>query len=252
MPPLKDLRANRKFNLKILAFGSPKSGKTHFAGSYTKGPIQVLNFDPNGYNTLFKSTNPDIDVELFHKRDIKDTGVWMRFNQWMGNSLKSTATKLAKENGILLVDSITLLVEALMDHVQHTDGKLFAGDNKLPPELQHWSRGQIMFKQMLDFFTNLPCAVVFTAHTREEKDELTGAIMGFPTSITKTFGPKQGAYFDEVYYMRVYRGRYYCHTAGYQVYQSGTRISGLKTDEENLTLDNVYNLWMTNGQNREG
>lgn len=251
MPALKDLKAAKKFNLKILAFGAPKSGKTHLAGSYTKGPIQVINFDPNGYNTLFKSTNENIDVELFHKKDMKDAKVWMEFNKWMGNKLGPIAKTLAANNGLLLIDSITLMVEALMDHIQNTDGKLFVGDNKIPPELQHWSKAQIMFKQVLDFFTNLPCAVMFTAHTREEKDELTGAIMGFPTSVTKTFGPKQGGYFDEVYYMRVNRGHYYCHTAGYQVYQSGTRVPGLMETEEDLTLDNVYNLWMTEGQRRD-
>jgi len=251
MPALRDLKAAKKFNLKFLLFGAPKSGKTHFVGTYTRGPIQVLNFDPNGYNTLFKSSNENIDVELFHKRDLKDSAVWTRFNQWMGNKLADVAKRMVAEDGIILSDSITLLTEALVDHVQFTDGKLFNGDNKIPPELQHWSRAQVMFKQMLDFFTNLPCAVVFTAHTREEKDELTGAIMGFPTSITKTFGPKQGGYFDEVYFMRVNRGRFYCHTAGYQVYQSGTRVPGLKETEENLTMDNIYHLWMSDGKKRE-
>lgn len=233
-----------KFDLKMLVYGAPKCGKTHFAGTYTKGPIRSFSFDPGGHRTLLKSSNEDIQVSEYKSGTTsgKRPTAWEDFLQEVRQlNAEGFFEELAEQSGLVLLESTTTMADAIMDYVQYAKGTLWKGDTKNPPTQPEWGQAGIIMKTWIQHFMAAPCAVMFTAHTRTDKDEISGEMFGFPTTTGKKLGPTQGLYFDEIYYMKPQGSRFYLYTRTPTIFQAGTRLD-LPDKIENPSLDKIYKV----------
>jgi hypothetical protein len=169
--------------LKILVYGDSGSGKTCFAAGFP-APIEFADFDGKASSAANYFRNNaeqlgSIEVESYllnHSvaNDLPFVRFYNRLLAWEKAIREKTfVTKT------VVVDSLTLLVERLMEDIIRQHGATKRVDTKTPA-LQDYLVLSKHFDSILYRLLSLPCHVVMTAHIGIEKDELTGEIVRQP------------------------------------------------------------------------
>lgn len=227
---------------KFLIYGASGSGKTHLIGSYTKGPILFYGFDPGGSLTLLKSANKEIYVNDFIDKDVYRPHAYVDFaNAWNKDEALGLFQHLADNNGLVVIDSITTLSDAIMAEVTSKNDKVKNGD---PPMQQDYLKQMTILHHIIRELNALPCAAICTAHEELVKDEATGSTTMYPL-LTGKLRSKLGLYFSEVYSLNSGpKGRQLrtCPDGRYK--QDKSRIFPADMEQiPNPTLDYIYDYY---------
>lgn len=193
-------RTTKKLSdLKFLLVGSSGCGKTHFCGTYTKGPLHVYSFDPHGHLTLLKSENKAITVDSFLDTDLDKAQAYRNFaTTWNKDLAEGYFQQLADQNGILVLDSLSTLSQAIMDEVLRT-AKIEKPSLKIISQ-DLWGQQSQIIKHVIREVNALPCMAIMTAHEELVTDS-SGTTKYYPLTTGK-LKTQIGLYFSEIYCFR--------------------------------------------------
>lgn len=233
-------------DLKILAISPSGVGKTHFIGSYTKGPILVFGFDPGAHLTLQKSKNPNIIYKDCTEKNSANPTAYENFAKlWNDLESRGVFEYLAANNGLVAIDSLTTLSDAIMAKMRQLNNKLTKYD---PPHQQDYQKQMIVLQRVIQDFNTLPCFGIMTAHEEMVKNEETGGVYISPLIVGK-LREKVGLYFSEVYCMSAKNDRRVFRFAPNGLYRvAKSRFLDPKENNgvmENITLDDIVERYLT-------
>lgn len=166
-----DATLGDKFNLKMLMYGAPGSGKTTFAGSYTHGPVHFYATDPQGVSVL-RNTKAEITVDNFTDELYGQTKTYPAFYKQLQKDEKDGFFQsMFEREGIIVIDSYTTLENYLVDYVAESvlkKKKQEGGAYEI--RRQDWPT---VSSYVLGFFktiSSLPCATLIICHTKSIQD----------------------------------------------------------------------------------
>jgi hypothetical protein len=247
MQRVSEMQESGIFDLKMLIYGEPKTGKSHFCGTYTKGPVYVYTFDEGGAKTYRKMPHSDkIMVAQYMEPDRNKAASWKDFIKDLQQAGKDGFFEQAQaDNALVVFESTTTMADAIMRLVIYKNHKSIFDADSIPHQATQpqWGSGVRIMQEFINTVTTLPCAVAVTAHTRTEKDEVSGKLIGFPTTVGKTYGPQQAMHFDDLIYIAMSAGRHTFHLKGTGIYQAGTRTI-LPKSVVDLTMDDMFNAYI--------
>lgn len=230
------------FDLKFLLVGDSKSGKTHFTGTYTKGPIHYYMFDPGGEKTLHKlnkNRNPgcEITIDKFSIKNDSYTTFWKQLQQ---DEKDGFFQEMADRNGLLVLpDSLSTLNDMVLEEVAKKNKRTLTSLEK-PLRSQDWGMIGQWLKELTNAINEMPCAVISIAHLLIETDK-EGTVLGrYPYMATK-MRTRMGLYYDEIYLldMRGTKRKLVFHEKA--KFQAGSRIFLAK----DIEIDNGTNNGIT-------
>ena len=229
------------WNEKILLYGTHKSGKTHFAGTYSKGPIHYYGFDPGGEKTFRNlEDSSNITMDTFGDLPIRDQ--WGAFSKVLTQDfVRNNLPEYMLENGgIIVFDSLTTMTQAIMHHILKTNAR----KPDATPTLQEWGIGVEKMLEFLRTIVGAPCAVLLLTHYDIYSDEDSGRTMAVPTVVGRKWAPKIGLYFDNIWHIYNRGDKFYLSTKTRSMFDAGGRIGNLDGSIENPTLDMIYDAVM--------
>lgn len=167
-------------DFKMLLVGHSGAGKTHLTGTYKSGPIHYYMVDPGGEKTLFKlledrPKESPITIDTFRRRDKQD------FNQLWETMQKDAAAgfydNLKKQNGLLVIDSMTSVIALATDAVAKLSGK----KPGLSPEKGGFRRQEFGIRsgwilELIRQISDIPCATILCCHLQRIVDDNTGTV----------------------------------------------------------------------------
>lgn len=173
--------------LKILAYGPPGVGKTHFAGSMVKkvkaiglsaeaGLLSLQNIKDEKGNVV-----PVDYLKIEKFEDMEEAFAFLHHGR--GKELYQGC----------FIDSLTEIQKACKDHI-------LTKTKKEDMEMRDWGTLAMKIERMVRSFRDLPMHVVVTALEETEVDKLTGEIKMYP-ALQGSVQKQLPAYFDEVFYL---------------------------------------------------
>ncbi len=237
---------DRKFDLKFMLVGDSGTGKTHFAGSYSGGPIHFYMIDPGGEKTLFKPEFKEkidagmITIDRFSLRDHSYTDIWKTLQK---DAKEGFFEEMAEKNGlVVLPDSLTTLAILAQENVAKNHNRDLKDINKAM-RIQDWGVLGAWLKEFVAVVNDMPCATVSTAHLHNDFDK-GGSIISRAPAMPGKLKYSIGLFFDEVYLLES-RGRnrvvHFTETNGFQ---AKSRIFDEKS-VKNITMDDIANAYLT-------
>jgi hypothetical protein len=222
------------YYFKILLVGAPKTGKTHFIGTFDK-PSYVFDFDDGMLTVLGK----DIEFDTFQDSNLMQPLAFTLAQKKLieiQNTLKSE-NKLRvnnKEVFLISVDGSTMLQEVIMNRVLFQKGR--AGQMPQIGEMgsNDYSAVRVEYQNFISQIVALPCHIIIVCHDEPEKDQVTGAISVKPALIGR-LSTTIGGRFDFVFRTEVVGGKplkYRLQTRCLGAYEAGTRAAWLDVHEE--------------------
>ena len=158
-------------------------------------PAIVYSFDPGGLKSIQPhiGANKVVPFTEFEKENSKHPTAWDAFERAYAEHKK---LGFFKEVGTFVIDSLTMMAEALMNKLVK---RAIKGD-RTPgvPILQDWMIQMITLQNVLKEVTSLPCDVLITAHNDIDKDEVTGKISAGPM-VTGKLKARLPIIFDELW-----------------------------------------------------
>mgnify|MGYP001563702530 CR=1 FL=1 len=241
-----------KFDLKILLVGNSGAGKTHFTGTYTKGPIHYYMFDYGGEKTLAKlnQNRPEcspITIDIINPRRDDYSKFWTMLQK---DERAGMFDEFASKNGlIVLPDSLTALDSMILASVAKNNSRDLTSD-KNGMRIQDWGQVIAWVKSLINVINSLPCAVVTTAHLVTETDKEGNVVNRYP-SVTGQYKSSIGKDFDEVYYLTTKQKSRMISMGNYDNFQAKSRVfSALKLSDP--TMDIIADAYINNKLTFEG
>lgn len=159
------------FNPSILLWGSPGSGKTTLAGSYSMGPVHFYETDPQGTTVLRDSPN-EITADTFTDATCGAGKTYGTFwKQLQKDEKDGFFEEMRQREGIVVVDSYTTLENYLVEHVAGNRlGKKKQDGGAFDIRREDWP---VISSYVLAFFkaiSALPCATVVICHEKSIQD----------------------------------------------------------------------------------
>lgn len=208
---------------KILMIGNNGAGKTGSLVPLAKAgyKIRLLDFD-TGFEILMqllreeKAKNPglaiDVDVESFsdpyHSQPgtgalrPKDAIAFTKAMQTLANWPKYGSPVTWTTDTILVIDSLTFMGKAAMNHVFKMKGKLASLDAKdLHPSQPDWGDAMGLQENFLAMLGSLKCHVIVMSHITFVTPDGEVAQQGFPSALGSKLPPKVGSYFNSTLYV---------------------------------------------------
>lgn len=192
------------FNLKFLLVGNSGSGKTHFCGTYTKGPVHFYMLDPGGEITLHKinknrPSGCEISIDLFSPRSDPYSKFWKTLQQ---DEKDGFFDEMAERKGlIVLPDSLSTASEMAVKEIAKKN-KRSLYDPGIKSEramrIQDWGQVGVWIKELIGVAHDLPCASATLAHIDIIMDKDREVLGRYPM-LTGKVRYNAGKDFDEVY-----------------------------------------------------
>lgn len=203
----------------ILCVGNNGSGKTGALASLAVAGynLRILDFD-GGTEILAQllSGNPAaiarVDVETFVDKYAVQIGSgalrptpataafeksMMKLGKW--NDFGSPATWTSRE--VLVIDSLTYMGRAALNHVARMKGKLASLDPKdFHPSQPDWGDAMGLQENLCAMLMGLPCHVIVNSHVTFLTADGETAQEGFPSALGSKLPPKIGGYFNSTLY----------------------------------------------------
>lgn len=237
---LAEMQSERVFDLKCLFTGDSGSGKTHFTGTYSKGPTHYYMFDPGGEKTLEKPGLFDLSLKTMDKFVDKDPRKPKAFDNFWAQLQQDEKDgffeEMAAKQGLLVFDSGTTISQAIVDRV----GKL----NNFPAkwEFKHWGQVTSTLLEFIRVINSLPCAAVLTTHLKEVKNA-EGNLIEYKPLLTGQLAQTVGIYFSEYWVFKRNGDKTTVHFSGTGLNPASSRIM-TEAKAENITFDDVYDMYM--------
>jgi len=164
-----------RFNLSILLWGAPGSGKTCFAGSYTKGPIHFYTADPQGTTVLrhvVGDNHHEVTEDVFTDAEHGPGKTYPAFWKQMQEDEKNGVWKdLYEREGLLVIDSYTTMENYLVEYVA---GKVLGKKQKeggaFDIQRQDWPTVSSYVLAFFKGISKIPCATVVICHEKSIQD----------------------------------------------------------------------------------
>jgi len=230
-----------------LLVGPPGSGKTT-AASTAPGPVLFLDMD----NKLHKMQNMQ---EKIKSGQVIQWGIADRLTQSSMASLATSATnpqakftqqrpkgylqlaemidKLVKDACVIehegkKVQVGTVVLDSYTRTEEHLKRLLMAANGTATITQPLWGTVLMNFETLNDTLLSLPCNVIFIAHEKADKDDLTGKISYLPL-ISGQMKDKIGKDFEEVYYLEK---KFVGNEAKYEMLTVGSTMKSCRTSRE--------------------
>ena len=195
------------FDLTFLLVGNSGSGKTDFISKYTKGPVHFYMADKGGEKTIIKnirkSNQTNISIDLMSDNSFKFSDFWAKYQE---DEKIGKFEWLAKNNGILCIDSLTALNSKGIKEILTKDNALPARigkkiDHKKGMSQAHWGQLLNWMQTFVSTLQDLPCAVAITVHLHVLMDKNQEVVARYP-SVNGQWRQLLPIDFDECYLLR--------------------------------------------------
>lgn len=233
-----------QFDLKFLLVGNSGSGKTHFAGTYTSGPVHFYMLDPGGEKTLYKLNKDrkpgcEITIDSFSPRNDKYTTFWKQLQR---DEKDGFFAEMSERKGlIVLPDSLTTANDMIVEETARKNGRSLTNTDKAM-RIQDWGVASQWMKELVGVINDLPCAVVAIAHLVTDYDD-EGAVAARYPSVTGKFSRTMGRYFDEIYLLETMGSKRKVVFTEKGKFQASSRIFQCK-DASNITMQDLADAYM--------
>ncbi len=242
----------KKFDLKFFLVGASGSGKTHFCGTYTAGPVHFYMTDRGGEKTLYKllktrpKSAPPITVDIIPSGKHAYTEFWTLLQQ---DAKAGFFDSIAEQSGlVVLPDSITTINELAkteiairkgIDLVQMSQAK----DNKNVMDPALWGQLLSWMNLLVQTIQELPCATATTVHLFTETDK-DGAVIKRVPSVNGQFRQTIGINFDEVYLMECKGTKHNIYFKEHNYFNAKSRVFSVKKLTD-VTMDEIASAYLT-------
>ena len=227
----------KKFDLKFLIVGVSGSGKTHFLGTYTLGPLHFYIADKGGEKTLeklIKTRSPDvppITANIISPRHGSYNDFWKLLQK---DEKDGFFNGMAEQNGlVVLPDSITSIYSMAKREIAKVNqldiiamSKKKSGHDGF--QTMHWGQLLAWMQELVAVIQDLPCAAAATAHLFTEKDK-EGAVIERVPSVSGQFKYSAPVDFDEVYQIKLVGSTHTLHFKEHHQFVSKSRVFEAKS-----------------------
>lgn len=234
--------------LKLLVYGGPGSGKTFFAGTATQdrttfGKVLLLCVDPGDLTLDHPEINPE-NVDVTRISTISELEDWLN---WL-----DTENRKTKEYGTVVVEGVADICELAMLEALDLAKKNDSKRDRYLPTIELWNKVQIIARNTVRHYRDLPMHVIFTSFDMERKDEKSGGFFIRPSVVGKLVN-ELGGYFDIILYITVgppakpgeHAPRIFRMQPDANI-QAKDRSRRIGITQENLTLPILVHLIKTN------
>lgn len=236
-----------KFDLKFLLVGDSGAGKTHFCGTYTKGPVHFYMLDPGGEKTLYKlnQNRPKdcpITIDSYPENTTKYSTFWKQIQK---DEKDGFFDKMAEANGlVVLPDSISSAGDMSVREIAFMNSRTL-DKQTAPMRIQDWGQNIAWLKHLISVVNNLPCACAMIAHLHIEKDDSAGRIVGRYPLISGQLKYSMGRFFDEVYLLAPVGNHYNIYFKEHNGFQAKSRLFTPRNVKD-ITMDVLADAYLEN------
>lgn len=191
--------------IKMLIMGDTGSGKTGALASLANAgyKLHILDYD-NGLDILATTVKPEFlkNVEFEHlmeKRKVVNGQVLpasapRAFSKGL-SLLTEWGNKYKSLDDIIVIDSLTFMSDAALEHVQAG-----AGHIGKQPEIQEWGMAMNLIEDVLSilYSSDIACNVIINSHIKYIQDEGTGIVKAQINTLGSKLPPKVGRYFNHM------------------------------------------------------
>lgn len=203
MPTLENYKAEKP--IKMLVIGDSGTGKTGALASLANAGyhLHILDYD-NGLDILSTTVKPEflanVEYETLTEKKksvngrIIPEGMPKAFTRGLA-LLTEWGNKYTSLNDVIVIDSLTFMSDAALEHVQAGAGHL--GKN---PEIQEWGLAMNLIEDMLSilYSEDIKCNVIINSHVKYLEDEGTKTIKAQVNTLGSKLPPKVGRYFNHM------------------------------------------------------
>ena len=243
---------NKKFDLNFLFCGNSGSGKTHFAATYTGGPIHFYMLDRGGEKTLEKllslhnNDKSPITIDNLASSENPFSALWLQIQK---DEKEGFFDYLAENKGLLVLDSITSANEKAIEEILTKDnvkpptiGKKI--DHKKGMSMPHWGQLLSWMQLLTAAFQEMPCATIINVHLHTLMNSNQEVVARYP-SVSGQFKQLLSKDFDETYLLEARGNNHIIHFKERYKFEAKSRIFNQK-EVRNATLDDLVNAYLTN------
>lgn len=206
----------------FLLYGSMGSGKTTMAVETARGPVLLHSFDPGGSDSIDRKLLDSGKVLVDRRFEVEDPKNPKMFELWNTEFVRLLNGGFFSAIGTYVLDSATTWGQAAMNVVLKKAGRA-AG----VPQQNDYLPQMTMMENALKVILSLPCDVVFTAHEKADKDDVTGKIMCAPL-LTGKLTQRIPLLFNEIYHLSAKETsketKFLAQTQGCSTYMARTRL----------------------------
>lgn len=250
--------ADLLFNLNFFLVGGSGSGKTHLAGTYTKGPVHFYMTDKGGSVTLNKLVKkrgknaPPISVDDFSADDSTFSDL---FTALQKDEEDGFFQEMKRDNGLLCFDSITTMnikaIYEIMTLNKRTGGGVGKKYNDAKDGMRTQDWGQLLqwMSTLISTIQSLPCATCSMIHLHLIMDK-EGNVISRAPSVNGQFRQLIGINYDETYLLENRGSKRIIHFQEKLKFQAKSRAFSCPS-VTNITMDTLAEAYVT-GDTMEG
>jgi len=236
------------FDLTFLLVGNSGSGKTDLISKYTKGPVHFYMADKGGEKTIIKNMRKEkrnnISIDVMSDNKFRFSDFWAKYQE---DEQAGKFEWLAKNNGILCVDSLTALNFKGIREILTKDGKLPSGigrkiDNKKGMDMAHWGQLLNWMQTFVSTLQDLPCAVAITVHLHVLMNKNQEVIARYP-SVNGQWRQLLPVDFDECYLLEFKKSTQTIHFKERNKFEAKSRSFSMDK-KKNPKMDNLVTAYL--------
>ncbi len=244
--------ASKHFDLKFFLVGASGSGKTHFCGTYTKGPVHFYMTDRGGEKTLHKlikerpTSAPPITIDIIPSGKHAYTEFWTLLQK---DAKDGFFDHMAEQSGLVVIpDSITTINEMAKTEIASRKGidliqMSKAKDNKNVMDPALWGQLLSWMNLLVQTIQELPCATATPVHLFTETNS-DGAIIRRTPSVNGQFRQTISINFDEVYLLECRSSKHNIHFKEHNYFEAKSRVFSAKKLTD-FTMDRIASAYLS-------
>lgn len=199
---------DRKATSNILIYGDAGVGKTTFAATAPR-PILWLEAEGGTHSIADKKS-----IDIAKVATLKDYREGLRYLQ----------SPSGKQYKTVVIDSISEAQAGILGEIMHEVAANDPGRDEFAPLFSEWGKVTNVMRAILRAYRDLEINVIFTALTREDKDDLTGRVKVGPR-LTPAVSDDAQAFMDAVIYLAATTPK-----------KGEVGSKGVEADEEGITI----------------
>ena len=199
--------ADRGKTAKVLIYGEPGTGKTTFAAT---APRPILWLEAEGGTNSIGETK---DIDIVRMEGLESYREVLKYVRKKPDAYKT-----------LVIDSISEAQAAILAEIMREVSRMNPDRDEFAPQFGEWGKLTGVMRSILRAYRDVETNVIFTALTREDKDELTGRSVVRP-KMTPALAEDVLSFMDAGLYL---------YTATPKKGEAGAE--GVEADEDGITI----------------